>query len=94
MLEAEFRSCDRCMDCESVRRSAIGSKPNLQVLAVSVKESTIERYRYIDAERERTNNRKSSIARLDRVFDDARAKGWTVMDMKKDWQRVLAFDKS
>jgi len=27
------------------------------------------------------------------TWDDARGKGWTVTDMKKDWKRVFPFEK-
>jgi phosphoserine phosphatase len=47
---------------------------------------------HTDAEREWAYDRKSSIGRLDEALDDARAKGWTVMDMKKDWKRVFGFE--
>jgi phosphoserine phosphatase len=49
---------------------------------------------HTDAEREWAYDRKSSIGRLDKGFDEARAKGWTVVDMKKDWKRVFPFDKA
>ena len=47
---------------------------------------------HTDAEREWAYDRKSSIGRLDKALDEARAKGWTVVDMKKDWKRVFAFE--
>ena len=34
-----------------------------------------------------------SIGRLDKGLDEAKARGWTVVDMKKDWKRVYPFDK-
>lgn len=43
---------------------------------------------HTDAEREWAYDRKSSIGRLDKGFDEARAKGWTIVDMKQDWKRV------
>jgi hypothetical protein len=49
--------------------------------------------RHTDAEREWSYARTSSIGKLDKALDDARANGWTVMDMKKDWKRIFAFDK-
>jgi phosphoserine phosphatase len=49
---------------------------------------------HTDAEREWAYDRKSSIGRLDKGLDEARAKGWTVVDMKKDWKRVFPFDKA
>jgi hypothetical protein len=49
---------------------------------------------HTDAEREWAYDRKSSIGRLDKGLDEAQAKGWTVVDMKKDWKRVFSFDKA
>ena len=34
----------------------------------------------------------SSIGKLDKALDYG-ANGWTVMDMKKDWKRIFAFEK-
>ncbi|MGH9890523.1 MAG: HAD family hydrolase, partial [bacterium] len=39
---------------------------------------------HTDAEREWAYDRKSSIGRLDNALDEAKAKGWTVVDMKDD----------
>lgn len=46
---------------------------------------------HTDAAREFAYDRKSKIGRLDKAWDDARAKGWTIVDMKNDWNRVFAF---
>jgi len=43
---------------------------------------------HTDAEREWAYDRQSSVGRLDKGLDEARAKGWTVVDMKKDWNRI------
>ena len=48
---------------------------------------------HTDAEREWAYDRNSSIGRLDKGLDEARAKGWTVVDMKNDWKKVFAFEK-
>ena len=32
-------------------------------------------------------------ARLDKALDEAQAKGWTVVDMNRDWKRVFGFEK-
>jgi hypothetical protein len=48
---------------------------------------------HTDAEREWAYDRKSSIGRLDRGLDEARAKGWTVVDMKRDWKVVYPYEK-
>ena len=43
---------------------------------------------HTDAEREWAYDRKSSIGRLDKGFDEARARGWTIVDIKQDWKWV------
>jgi len=47
---------------------------------------------HTDAEREWAYDRESSIGRLDKGLDEARAKGWTVVDMKTDWKRIYPFN--
>ena len=47
---------------------------------------------HTDAEREWAYDRGSHIGALDKGLDEAAAKGWTVVDMKKDWERVFAFE--
>ena len=47
---------------------------------------------HTDAEREWAYDR-ASIGGLNEALDEAQAKGWTVVDMKADWNRVFAFDK-
>ena len=44
---------------------------------------------HTDAEREWAYDRASSVGRLDEGLDEARAKGWTVVDMKSDWKRIF-----
>jgi phosphoserine phosphatase len=43
---------------------------------------------HTDAEREWAYDRDSLVGRLDRALDEAREKGWTVVDMKRDWRVV------
>jgi hypothetical protein len=33
------------------------------------------------------------VGRLDKGLDEARVRGWVVVDMKADWNRVFAFEK-
>jgi phosphoserine phosphatase len=47
---------------------------------------------HTDADREWAYDRKSSIGRLDKALNEAQAKGWTVVDMKRDWKRVFPFE--
>ena len=44
---------------------------------------------HTDAEREYAYDRDSSIGRLARGLDEADARGWIVVDMKRDWARVF-----
>ncbi|PQB06070.1 haloacid dehalogenase [Aureitalea marina] len=46
---------------------------------------------HTDAEREWAYDRDSSIGRLDKGLDEAAAKGWTVIDMKGDWNVIYPF---
>ena len=48
---------------------------------------------HTDADREWAYDRQSSIGRLDKGLDEARAKGWTVVDMKNDWKRIWPSEK-
>lgn len=47
---------------------------------------------HTDAEREYAYDRVSMVGRLDKALDEAKKFGWTVVDMKGDWNRVFAFD--
>jgi phosphoglycolate phosphatase-like HAD superfamily hydrolase len=44
---------------------------------------------HTDADREWAYDRKSSVGRLDNALDEAKAKGWTVVDMKNDWKTIF-----
>jgi phosphoglycolate phosphatase-like HAD superfamily hydrolase len=44
---------------------------------------------HTDAEREWAYDRDSHIGKLDKALDEAIAKGWTVVDMKRDWNAVF-----
>src|ERR1700710_1186972 len=46
---------------------------------------------HTDAEREWAYDRKSSIGQLDKALDVAQAEGWTVVDMKNDWNKIFPF---
>ena len=43
---------------------------------------------HTDAEREWAYDRDSHIGRLDAGLDEAAKRGWTVVDMKRDWSRI------
>jgi phosphoserine phosphatase len=48
---------------------------------------------HTDAQREWAYDRNSKVGRLDKALDEARRHGWTVVDMKTEWNRVYAFEK-
>ena len=48
---------------------------------------------HTDTEREWAYDRNSSIGRLDKGLKEAKAKGWTVVDMKQDWKVIYPFEK-
>jgi hypothetical protein len=47
--------------------------------------------RHTDAEREWAYDRASHVGKLDKALDEAQAKGWLVIDMKRDWKRIFPF---
>jgi hypothetical protein len=48
---------------------------------------------HTDAEREWAYDRTSKIGRLDKALDEAPRRGWTVVDMKTDWNTIFPFEK-
>ena len=44
---------------------------------------------HTDADREYAYDRKSHVGTLDKALDQAAAKGWIIVDMKKDWKTVF-----
>jgi hypothetical protein len=48
---------------------------------------------HTDAEREWAYDRESHIGRLDKGLDEARAKGWTIVNMKQDWKIVYPHER-
>lgn len=48
---------------------------------------------HTDAVREWAYDNPSSIGKLDKALIEGRAKGWTIVDMKKDWKRIYPFQK-
>lgn len=43
---------------------------------------------HTDAEREWAYDRKSGVGKLDKGLDEALEKGWTIVDMKRDWKVI------
>jgi phosphoglycolate phosphatase-like HAD superfamily hydrolase len=47
---------------------------------------------HTDDVREWAYDRQSHIGRLDKALDEAKGRGWTVVDMKADWKKIFAFE--
>ncbi len=47
---------------------------------------------HTDASREWAYDRDSKVGKLERALEEAPRRGWLVVDMKRDWKRVYAFD--
>jgi phosphoserine phosphatase len=67
-------------DLEMLQWTAAGSGATFKALV-----------HHTDAEREWAYDRQSHVGRLDKALDAADANGWIVVDMKRDWRRVFAF---
>lgn len=49
---------------------------------------------HTDAVREYAYDRQSHIGRLDKAWDEAVRRGWSVVDMKNDWKVIFPFEKN
>ena len=47
---------------------------------------------HTDAVREYAYDRNSPVGRLDKAWDEAVRRGWTVVDMKSDWKVIYPFE--
>jgi phosphoglycolate phosphatase-like HAD superfamily hydrolase len=48
---------------------------------------------HTDAEREYAYDRDTHFGKLDKALDEAPKRGWTIVDMKKDWKVIYSFQK-
>jgi phosphoglycolate phosphatase-like HAD superfamily hydrolase len=48
---------------------------------------------HTDAEREYAYDRTSHIGKLDKAWDEGLKRGWTIVDMKKEWKVIYPFEK-
>jgi len=48
---------------------------------------------HTDGEREWAYDRKSPIGKLDKAWDEAVRRKWTVVDMKADWNTIYPFER-
>ena len=49
--------------------------------------------RHTDRKREWAYDRQSHIGKLDKALDEAAERGWTVVNMKRDWNEVYPSKK-
>ena len=47
---------------------------------------------HTDAVREWAYDRNSHIGKLDKALDEGTKRAWTIVDMKRDWKKVFAFE--
>jgi hypothetical protein len=48
---------------------------------------------HTDAAREYAYDRQSHIGKLDKALDEGTKRGWTIVDMKRDWKKIFAFEQ-
>ena len=70
-------------DLEMLQWTAAGDGPHFMGLV-----------HHTDAEREWAYDRESPVGQLDKALDEARAKGWTVVDMAREWRVVYPWETS
>jgi len=66
-----------------------GDLAMLQYTASNMNKSLMVYIHHTDSEREWAYDRESHIGKLDKGLDEANEKGWTVIDMKKDWKVIF-----
>lgn len=69
-------------DLQMLQWTTAGTGPRLALIV-----------RHTDAEREWAYDRQSHIGRLDKALDEASARGWVVVDMKRSWKVIYPFQK-
>ena len=69
-----------------------GDLPMLQWTAAGAGRRFCGYVHHTDGDREYAYDRTAATGRLDKGLDEAKAKGWTVVDMKRDWKRVFPFE--
>jgi len=69
-----------------------GDLPMLQWTAATPGPHFVALLHHTDGDREWAYDRRSRVGRLDQALDQAVVRGWVVVDMKRDWRRVFAFE--
>jgi phosphoglycolate phosphatase-like HAD superfamily hydrolase len=69
-------------DLQMLQWTAAGSDPRFMGIV-----------HHTDATREWAYDRKSHIGTLDKAWDEALQRGWTVVDMQKEWKVIYPFER-
>lgn len=69
-----------------------GDLQMLQYTASNTRKNLLVFIHHTDSLREWAYDRESHIGRFDKGLDEAIVKGWTVVDMKKDWKVIYPFE--
>jgi hypothetical protein len=69
-----------------------GDQQMLEMTGVGAGKRLVLLVHHDDAEREFAYDRISHIGKLDKAWDEATARGWTVVSMKSDWNKIFAFE--
>jgi len=69
-------------DLQMLQWTVAGAGPRLALLV-----------HHTEAEREWAYDKPSPVGQLDRALDEAKARGWTVVDMQREWKRIYPFEK-
>ncbi len=70
-------------DLQMLQWTAGRSGPSLKVII-----------QHTDDEREWAYDKESPVGRLDKALEEARNHGWTVVDMKNDWNVIYSFEEN
>lgn len=70
-----------------------GDHPMLQWTAAGGGPRFMGIVHHTDATREWAYDRKSHIGKLDKAWDEAVQRGWTVVDMQKEWKVIYPFER-
>ncbi|UCB54879.1 MAG: haloacid dehalogenase-like hydrolase [Thiotrichales bacterium] len=70
-----------------------GDLQMLQWTCIKRKNSFCLYVHHTDAEREWAYDRDSHIGKLDKGLDEAKSSGWTIVDMKHDWEQIYLHTK-
>ena len=69
-----------------------GDQQMLEYAAGSPGKSLMLLVQHDDAVREYAYDRHTKVGKLDKALDEAKAKNWIVVSMKRDWKRIFAFE--